>query len=119
MDVGESDPDPVCKYDGCKFLHTTEYLAMKEPDIGEYREIKMKNHSLYQCCGSRSRSVGAVSFFGLPDQDPDPDPDLYQNVTDPQHWLNFYAYSRYVLMGCFLGRCFRFDVKVQLVSLFF
>ncbi len=47
MDVGESDPDPVCKYTGCKFLHTTEYLAMKEPDIGEHREIKIENTTVF------------------------------------------------------------------------
>jgi hypothetical protein len=49
----------VCKYDGCKFLHTTEYLAMKEPDIGEHREIKMENPCFYQ--------IRIRKFFGLPD----------------------------------------------------
>jgi hypothetical protein len=62
VDVGESDPDPVCKYTGCKFLHTTEYLAMKEPDIGKLCEIKSKTAVLTSIVDSETL---------------DPDPSLF------------------------------------------
>jgi hypothetical protein len=48
--------------------------------------------TFYQCYGSAfgSGSVGSVCFsqrYGF--EDPDPHPDPNQNVTDPQHWINW------------------------------
>jgi hypothetical protein len=70
----------VCKYTGCKFLHTTEYLAMKEPDIGEHRKIKMENRSFNQCCGFGNPGSGSVIIC----MDPDLYPDLNSSIIKPK-----------------------------------
>ena len=40
VNVGVEDPEPECKYNGCRFQHSLpEYLANKPPDLGQFKAV--------------------------------------------------------------------------------